>query len=335
MARLPITRCRRVARGFSLIELLVSITIGLVVVIAAMSAYLGSADASKAADAQARMNEDAQAALNLLTQQLRLAASNPVNAGRADAFRHNPVFDTTYIGGTTTAYGSTTTIVFGSASYTLTPMAIVGCDGTFGSITTTTGLLGLGCTTDATKPDSVAVSYEADRYNTQATAGGLPTDCVGGTLPQVTATFPSSTPTTATWAVADNRFYIANASNGVPNLYCKGRVSNTQPMVENVEDLQLRYGVISTTAVDSTATVAGYLDASGVEGLTALTARADRWGKVLTVRICVVVRSENPVAPDTTSASYVKCDGNVDTSKTDLRLRRAYSTTVVLRNRRS
>ena len=95
MARLPITRCRRVARGFSLIELLVSITIGLVVVIAAMSAYLGSADASKAADAQARMNEDAQAALNLLTQQLRLAASNPVNAGRADAFRHNPVFDTT------------------------------------------------------------------------------------------------------------------------------------------------------------------------------------------------------------------------------------------------
>ena len=94
--------------------------------------------------------------------------------------------------------------------------------------------------------------------------------------------------------------------------------------------------LVDATAVTHRApALAGYLDASGVEGLTALTARADRWGKVLTVRICVVVRSENPVAPDTTSASYVKCDGNVDTSKTDLRLRRAYSTTVVLRNRRS
>ena len=51
--------------GFSLIELLVSIAIGLIIMVAAISAYVGSADASRMSDAQSRMNEDAQAALSI------------------------------------------------------------------------------------------------------------------------------------------------------------------------------------------------------------------------------------------------------------------------------
>ena len=63
-----------------------------------------------------------------------------------------------------------------------------------------------------------------------------------------------------------------------------------------------------------------------------------RWSKVMTVRICVVARSELPIAPDAESAKYVSCPTNGSSlgtllSPTDLRLRRAYSTTVVLRNR--
>ena len=55
----------------------------------------------------------------------------------------------------------------------------------------------------------------------------------------------------------------------------------------------------------------------------------------MTVRICILVRSENPVAPDANSAKYDDCLGNRNVNAPDLRLRRAYSTTVVLRNRRS
>ena len=65
------------AKGFTLIELLVSVTIGLVLMIAVASAYVGSATASKVAEAQGRMNEDATAALNILTQQIRMAGDNP------------------------------------------------------------------------------------------------------------------------------------------------------------------------------------------------------------------------------------------------------------------
>lgn len=328
--------------GFSLIELMISLTIGLVIAIAAMSAYLGSASASKISDAQSRMNEDAQAALSLIAQQLRLTGANPTQANRADAFRHNPVFDTTYVGGTSTAYGTTTLASLGitvvPGSYTMSAFSIRGCDGTFSNITSAGNLTSLTCNGGTTTlPDSFAVSYEADKFNTIATSGGLATDCVGGALSTASATFPTGGSTTATWAIADNRFYVKSSSAGIPSLYCKGAVSSEQPMVENVEDMQLTYGVVSTSNNISTATVAGYLTANEVvteSTMALLTSDADRWGRVLTVRICVVVRSENAVAPDSASSSYIQCDGSIDSSKTDMRLRKAYTTTVVLRNRR-
>ena len=52
------------------------------------------------------------------------------------------------------------------------------------------------------------------------------------------------------------------------------------------------------------------------------------------VRICVLVRSEARVAPNSASAQYLNCDGKTELTPPDLRLRRAYTATVVLRNRR-
>ena len=329
----PARRLRH-EHGFSLIELMISITIGLVIVVAAMSAYLGASAAGKASEVQSRMNEDAQAALSILAQQIRLAGTNPVQPNRADAFRYNPVYDLTYVGGSVTSYGNGTTSYTVSAP--VSAYSIRGCDGTFSNVTATlaTSLDALVTCGTSTLPDSIAISYEADRYNT-IPSGSAPTDCVGSAIPTtINATFTSGTSTNATFRVADNRFYIASTAN-VPSLYCKGIGSSTQPLVENIEDMQFLYGTVSTTATSTTATVAGYLNASEVATLSTVpTTDATRWGKVLTVRICVVVRSENPAVANATSGRYVKCDGSTDTTQTDLRLRRAYSTTVVLRNRR-
>jgi type IV pilus assembly protein PilW len=318
-----------------LIELMVSLTIGLVIALAAMSAYLGAAGSSKMAEAQSRMNEDAQAALNILAQQIRTAGTNPVQTNRADEFRHNPVFDPTYVGGTVTSYGngtSTFTVTSGPSGFT-----IRGCDKKFTNITSATDLNSLSCPAGTSTLASIAISYEADNYNTIPTSTtNEPTDCVGSSLPTVTATFPTGTSTLASFRVADNRFYIDSVA-GVPSLYCRGNGDSTQPLIENVEYMQFMYGTVSTTATSTTATVAGYLDAAGVIALapTADTAGySTAWGKVMTVRICVVVRSENPVVSDADSGKYYKCDGNLSPSQTDRHLRRAYFTTVVLRNRR-
>jgi type IV pilus assembly protein PilW len=337
----PTRRARSAAylSGFSLIELMISLTIGLVIISAAMSAYLGSSRASKVSDAQSRLSEDAQAALNTLAQQVRMSGTNPVQSGRAAVFRSNPVFNPMYQGGSVTNY-TTTSYTVSPGTYTMSAFAVRGCDGPFSNVTTATSTNALdACTGTSTLPDSIAVRFEADKYNTVSSGTStVGTDCVGSSVPSVAVSSTSTTPNlSATFYVVDNRFYITSTTAGIPNLYCKGSGSATQPLIENIEDMQILYGTVSTTDPSPTATVAGYLTAAGVVALapTADTAGySTAWGKVLTVRICVVVRSESPVVNTTAEGVYFKCDGTLDTSKTDLRLRRAYTTTVVLRNRR-
>lgn len=103
------------------------------------------------------------------------------------------------------------------------------------------------------------------------------------------------------------------------------------PLIDNVESLTLLYGVAHPT----TGILAGYLSADGIVsdvGLGNMTA-AQRWARVVTVRVCLVVRSDTKILTEAGSAHYLKCDGTLETSPGDLRLRQAYSTTVVLRNR--
>jgi type IV pilus assembly protein PilW len=330
------------ARGFSLIELMVSLTIGLVIAIAAFSAYLGASSSSKMTDAQSRMNEDGQAALTILTQQLRMAGNNPGQANRTVESSRNPIYLPT-----PTYTVPTPTFTFSAGAYTLTNFRIRGCDGTFANVTSTSATLDSLDTsacesgTSTTPADSIAVNYEADPYNTIKTTTGIATDCLGNGLTSISASVPTVTPTvpptiiyaTSTYYVAENRFYIGtSATIRSPSLYCKGNGGGgtQQPLVENIEDMQFLYGTVISTAVppstSTTATiapVAGYLRADQVVD----------WNKVIAVRICVIVRSESPVVSETGSANYYKCDGTLDTTKTDRRLRHAYSTTVSLRNR--
>lgn len=320
-------------KGFSLIELMVAMAIGLVISAASFSAYLGAAGASRVSDAQARMSEDAQAALSILTQQLRMAGSNPNQPGRTDKSRRNPVYQ---------PYDPAAFAVL-PVTFALSSFSIRGCDGKFSNIATANGLDDLTCVAGANAlPDSVSVSYEADAFNSISTPANLPTDCLGMELKQATATFQLEAPS-GPYYVANNLFYIGTSGSIVsPSLYCKGNgVSSTaQPLVENIEDMQFSYGVVksSTAAADvTTAVVAGYLTADQVltqANMAGLPNDAERWAKVVAVRICILARSEAAVAPNAASARYLKCDGTLETSPPDLRLRHAYYATVVLRNRR-
>jgi len=332
---------RRLGRGFSLIELMVSLTIGLVISVAAISAYLGAASATKVSDAQSRMNEDAQAALTLLSQQLRMARNNPKRANRIDSSTatrsslRNPVYLPT------PTYSS---FSVSPSSFALSDFFLRGCEGKFSNITTAANLDALTCSGGtSTLPDSLAISYEADANNTIATSAGVPTDCLGNALTTITASNvpvinSSGTGTTTSsvnfW-VADNRYYVGTSTTIVtPSLYCKGNGGNStaQPLVENIEDLQITYGSLNpaTTAT----TIAGYLTADGVvsdSNMLTLPTEADRWFQVVTARICVLVRSDNPVLDNIESAKYRNCEGVV-VDAPDKRLRKAYFTSVGIRN---
>lgn len=346
----------RYLQGFSLIELMISLALGLIILVAVLSAYTGAASAAKMAEAQGRMYEDGQAALTILTQQLRMAGNNPDQTDRLDTSVKNPIYtkptasDQTYGGDILPVFVGSSVSAFELSNY-----SIRGCDGAFGNITAAASLDGLVCAVPdpiIAVPDSIALSYEADKFNTVPTAATppLPTDCLGYALNKIKAEIPgipagygsdvfSAELNDMFYFVADNRFYIDSSSaTAAPSLYCQGNGidSTAQPLVENIEDMQITYGVEIPS--NQTRTVAGYLRADELlaqpdpDVLAAFTPH-ERWRKVVTVRICLLVRSEDAVVSDPASARYVNCAGTLENAPSDdLRLRRTYSTTVILRN---
>jgi type IV pilus assembly protein PilW len=297
----------------TLVELMVSLVIGLVVMLAASQAYLATSSSSRINDAQARMNEDAQTALSMLTQQLRLAGANPVRPDRAQASLRNPL----------------------TATYT-----VRGCDSNFVT-TAVASIQNLSCTHTAasTGPDAIAIHYEADAFNASTLKSSpTPTDCVGYGLPSVPTSFTDSTGIGRQTAMflASPVYYIS--TNGTrSSLLCRNvdGSGSAQPLIENVLDLQLRYGTASPT---NPGTVQGYLSAQQIDdpaGLIAGTSSAaERWALVKTVRICILMVSETAIATSAESAQYRNCAGALVTNPPDLRLRRAYTTTVFLPNRK-
>ena len=297
--------------GFSLLELLIATSIGMVITVGAIAVFANSTGASKTTEAQSRMNEDAQAALSLLSREIKMAGNNPiisVTKGKAD---RNPISDLT----------------------------LRGCSGMLNFDVNSVSDDKLTCEiSSSSQPHSLFLRYEADQWNTAASAG-KPTDCLGTKL-----TPPPGLPN-----IVENRYYIDTSQVIRPrSLYCKGNggLGFAQPMIENIEDLKFRFGTAimpapapPASAASAPKLIAGYLSATEVEKLASSQQKSDiaiAWNQVLTVQICIVVRSEaiNLVA-DNASSTYTKCDGTQDTSQTDRRLRRAYTTTVALRNRPS
>ena len=294
--------------GFSLLELLIATTIGLVVTLGAIAVFSNSTSARQTTQAQSLMNEDAQAALSLLSREIKMAGYKSLKSST-----NQDNTDET------------------AEKKTVHPLALQGCSGLFQFDANSVNDNKLKCENSGTSQQhSLFISYEADIWNTVKSKGkSLATDCLGTGL-------ENQTP-------AKNLYYIdISPSSGTPNLFCQGNggsgLAPPQPMVDNIEDLKFSFGTDSTPATNPpSGKIAGYLSATGVERLAASQSQEDiaiAWGQVLTVQICIVVRSEaSNLVSDNASSIYTKCDGTQDASKTDRRLRRAYTTTVALRNR--
>jgi type IV pilus assembly protein PilW len=284
--------------------------IGLLLTVILLAFFSSSSRASGLSEAQVQMNEDAQFALKIIGSQLRQAGLNPLQAGTGSSPNPVPSF------------------------------GIFACDTGFAS-TTASDITLLQCNTlGRSAGAALAVSYEADVYNTIASVTNPvnPTDCLGNRLRGVSgAAIP--------YYVAENRYFVVD---GV--LYCAGSGGGgnaffKQAMVENVERLSLSFGVASPTSNTGRQAVSGYLSAAEIGGtsasavprnpqIAALTSPAQRWQKVISVRVCLVMRSAKPVLEQ--PQAYFGCNPETDggpISTTDNYFRHSYATTVALRNR--
>lgn len=328
-------------RGLSLVELMVALAIGLVVIGAVLVSYLSTSSNSQQSTSLAQMTEDATVALNLLRGQIATAGySRPVGTTTATNASGNnvEVMNRAYKG-------------FNNDSNDF----ISGCDGDFSNgrakDLNISELACAGGATAGTAPDALAVAYEADANNTLL-SGTAPTDCLGQELlPRNEAGIAANT------YVASNRFYIGtNAETGLRELYCQGNggvgttlpgndtinaASTPQPLVENIVDLQITYGIANTQTTGGNTyvlkTASRYLTATEIRALaTSVPPSTDLWNRVVSVRLCVEVRSAKPAAAgenDLNLGGYVDCQGTARAKPTDGYLHRSFWTTVVLHNR--
>jgi type IV pilus assembly protein PilW len=286
------------ARGFTLIEMMVSLVIGFAVVGALLAAYMASFQSGRHNDAMVQVTEDATLALSVMRQQVAQA-------------------------GFSTAQGATD-----SGLVVHTFPAILGCaQANFRDLQTTV-LTPSSCGTSAavgTAPDAVEIAFEASvlpggssNSILGGTSGSDPLDCLGNSFARTHDAAHGD------YFLNDSKFYVASGT-----LYCHGPGNAAGAAVaQNVESLQVRYGVKGVDADGAdTGQIAYYAPAPPIG--------AADWSRVVAVSLCVQVRSVAKVidtASIATLGGYVDC-GNVRRTSTDGYLRRTFSTTVALRNR--
>lgn len=292
----PASRAR--SRGFSIIEIMISMIIGLVVVGAVLVSYIGSGQTNKLQAAYSEMNENAQIGLAVMRQDLLLAGY---------------------------AQGTRTQTVAGVKSFgkTFATRPIFGCATGF------TAANSIGTVTCGTGGGNVIeMSYEADLVNS-IPSGSYPSDCLGNSLQYVGQTVVVGG-NSITYYETHNRYYLAVSATGRSELHCAsaaktagGAAISGQPLVDNVENMQILYGEVGAAGSRQ---IVRYVDASTV---------AD-WQNIISVRLCLLMRSAEPVlsSEDTTAgaSSYLDCSSTSQTSS-DRYIRRAYFMTTTLRNR--
>ena len=296
-------RSRRGSAGFTLIEVMVALAIGLAVVGALIAAWLASFSSGRHSDALIQVTEDATLALNVMRQQVAQAGFSqphvaPAGTPPAPAVLH--------------AFP-----------------AIKGCEAANftdlqAPIASADNCPAAGA--DPTAPDALEVAFESSVLAAGSSNGILggpgnqqPLDCLGNSFPKT-----HDDATGDDYWLNDSKFYVASGS-----LYCKGPGNAAgAALVQNVETLQVTYGMAAAPAGTPGAGQIVFYDVAPPPG-------SPLWDNVVSVNLCVQVRSAAKVldkAAAATLGNWIDCR-NTARSAADGYMRRTFATTVVLQNR--
>lgn len=285
-------------QGYTLIEMMISIALGLIIILFVSNLYLSSKESYRINQDYAQLMQDGRSVMALLGRNLTQAGfGNPVG-----------------LGDQTTSDAALSTD-FNYPVTTPARRAFSACDNGFARLSDMTDF---SCSTSSANVGRTAfhVSYRGDKLNTNSGAG---TDC-NGQKPSVTGD------------VIVNRFYLTISSGSTTktlNCLGNGNTAFAQPLLNNVEDMRLTYGV--DTNGDQ---VADYF----VNTATAAQSTGIDFKNVVSVAICLQISSTNSIAPVASQASkpqvFTDCNGTRQTaSATDRKLHAVLSSVFTLRNR--
>ena len=298
-SRPPIVRRGLAAAGFTLIEMMVALAIGLAVIGALIAAYLASFSSGRHSDALVQMTEDATLALNVMRQQVAQAGfSQPHGVGEGGLVLH--------------AFPG-----------------IVGCEAAPFVDLQSGILVAANCgrtDPDPSAPDALEVAYESSVLPAKASNGILggsgnqqPLDCLGNSFPKT-----HDNATGDDYWLNDSKFYVSGGS-----LYCHGPGNAAgAALVQNVETLQVTYGMAAGPAGSPRSSQVSYYDVAPPPG-------SPLWADVVSVKLCVQVRSAGRVLDKGVTATlgnWVDC-ANAQRASSDGYMRRTFMTTLVLQNK--
>ena len=295
-------------RGRTMLELLISMAVGLVVLGALMVIYLSTNASNRQSTAVSRMNEDAGIVMNLVGTQLRMAGFSlprrqvaPGGAKVGNVLISVP--DRNFIGA-----------------------GIRGCD--HGFVNLAAAFDSIACSAAATGSAAFAIRFEGVDPDDIASVKSLAPpreDCRGNEVTVDTVGALEG----ATYRLVESRYMVrVSTSNGTHELFCAGNGSafNPYPIIQYVEGMHARYGV----AKDALTREIDRLDATAADVDTLPGTPDQRWSRVVSVRLCILMRSAQPDPGG--ASSYLDCDGNPQPSAGGF-ARRAYSSVFTLRNR--
>lgn len=298
-------------RGFSLIELLVSMVIGLLLAVAGSAAYLYSKQAYNSVSETSEMEQNGRFALTLLTRYVQSAGFVMLNPQSL-------------------------------APQGAQSVKLNGC--IFGLVNgqAPTGSSDLNCRTATPTgervSESILIVFDTDTpNNTGPLFQGF--DCVGNRADAVVST--SETGSTFNSYPIRSHFFItqttATTASGpvsMGQLSCLADgtppggafKSQNEPLIPGIEQLAVNY------LLPFSPTVAGEFPRLAQAALTAdaVTAAA-RWNEVMAVELCVLTKSIQPAGNDT-GTQYTDCYGTAISAKPSESFR-TFRSTVSLRNR--
>lgn len=292
-------------RGVTLVELMISVVIGLILAAAASYLFVSTTRSSKTLDARAQQQETGAVVMEFIGRDLKQAGFYPA----------------VYASDTSTAfYGTYSNIV--DVSKPAYDQGVYGCSQ--GVFNPSTGVN--TCPSPATgEPDSLVINYfTSDNFGSDGV--GTRRDCLRQSVETVTYNATRSTGGTYTTTVASpilvsNVYSLGAATTSTVDnqpvttrsFRCagNGNLNSHQPLFSGVEQLQFRYGVNDGSTVEAparfyTATEVNALPNVAINGET-----LTPWKRVQAVQVCVLVKTVDASARQIADqGSYLDCNGN-------------------------
>ena len=288
--------------GYTLVELMVSLAVGVMVMGAAAAAYLSISESQRSLTEKSYAAESARFAMETLGREIQNAGFYPIN----EVTSTTPLTPQSAVpmGSFATAAESNPAT---SPEHLRSP--VFGCSGKKIDATKTTSVcVAHSSTSPAVDADTLVASYYTDddfgkdRGNNTDCARATPA-AVAGSNGKLFFISNSYTLTPVTLKLEGNTiktFGLACAGSASP-------VNNYVPLITGIEQLRLSYLVQGETT-------AQFKSANSV--------LANEWSKVIAVKVCLVARSLQNVRLQATSYSFKDCADATQTFATGIERKR-------------